>query len=607
MPVVQEHVDPELYHPALKTVFRGVVHPLSTPSVSIHQYRGIKYASVHARFRQSTLFTSYPPVTDATNYGPICPQPKDTNDCALFGIDKAAIPKQMFKQNEFQCLNMNITCPGDLQRHSRIPVMLWVHGGGDKGSGSKWVYDGASLVRKSAEMGRPVIVVTINYRLGLFGFAASSALREDNKAAGDDGVGNYGIRDQRRAMEWLHYFVDEFGGDPANIVLFGNGTGASDIVHHLLSSDNETRPLFRRAVIQSPLGIEPTLPDVSMAGARVTRIMAALGLTTVEQLRHVEPEYLARYGDFLRVVDDGVFLRRGWKSSIIPDEPRHTLIQQVKRLDSRSLSRSRVATPTLHLPSHSQPLIVGDCVCDADLWSETVSMWTSAAVVRRLKAICQSLTKANNLLRGYDISALTSEEEILDRVLDLVNDARVAWPTDCFVQAARRERSGHGVWRYVFDQEGPARGVAHHAADIMYLFDTVPLPSVPEAASYDRFCDSFSDSETEEEQEIYASVCDADMWCSATVDSYAYGRVRDTMQAKWIGFAYGENPWRSDHVFVFGPEGETGERSARIFDGRRRRHVWRNVLDPLGMQLVQKLGVELSRGPPITCNKLFRH
>ena len=66
-------------------------------------------------------------------------------------------------------------------------------------------------------------------------------------------------------------------------------------------------------------------------------------------------------------------------------------------------------------------------------------------------------------------------------MLELVNDARVAWPTECIAENAKREK--HGVWRYVFDQEGPTRGIPHHAADIMYLFDTVPLPAAATTAS----------------------------------------------------------------------------------------------------------------------------
>jgi len=85
----------------------------------------------------------------------------------------------------------------------------------------------------------------------------------------------------------------------------------------------------------------------------------------------------------------------------------------------------------------------------------------------------------------------------------------------------------------------------------------------------------------------------------AVVDEWAYVRVRDAIQERWISFAHGEAPWREDKVFVFGPEGETGERSSCIFEGRRRKAIWKQALEPLGMELVQKVGVELSRGPAL--------
>ena len=81
--------------------------------------------------------------------------------------------------------------------------------------------------------------------------------------------------------------------------------------------------------------------------------------------------------------------------------------------------------------------------------------------------------------------------------------------------------------------------------------------------------------------------------------SYAYARVRDAMQARWLAFAHGEAPWDEEKVYVFGPEGETGERSMSIFEGRRRARVWKEVFEPLGMQLVQKVGAELANGPAV--------
>ncbi|KAF8634829.1 hypothetical protein AX17_004080 [Amanita inopinata Kibby_2008] len=694
MPVVLKHPSdpvPKVHHVELETTFSGVEHPLSTPETRIYQYLGIKYASVPARFRQSKLWARYPLFTDASKYGPICPQINSSKSLeeALLGLSDDVIPKSNLQQDEFECLNLNITCPAGLTDQSRLPVMLWIHGGGDTGSGSSWLFDGGALVRKSMIIKKPMIVVNINFRIGLFGFGASNYLHEDNKVVGDEGVGNYGLRDQRKAMEWLHHFIGCFGGDPNNITVFGYCTGGADIICHLLSEENETHPLFHRAIVQSVV-LEPIVPDVSTAGWHLTRIMAALRVSTIEELRSIDANKLIMPGQTLWAVDDGTFFRKGWQDYLYnrkgeqqkhhaKDESLLRVFQQKprskSRLDlrppsrdrrSRSRSSQRPHTPQPGPQAHHfahQPLIIGDCSSDSLLWSLPISLWSPSGVVRRLRAVCQSLTKANSILRAYDITSYTPDVEIVDHVLDLVNDARIAWPTECIAQSAKRERGGQGVWRYVFDQESPSRGVAHHAADLMYLFDNVPLqnctrgpnvviqpnsppmaatptptmvptpeilkssltmtkspmspphitrgrhatPQLSQSCTFDeiRYDEDlhFDDSDSEGSLSFTRLDDDEFEWMQPTVDEWSYTRVRDAIQEKWIAFANGEVPWKEDKVFVFGPEGETGERSMSIFEGRRRKQVWQRALEPLGMHLVQKIGVELSRGPPISARQ----
>ncbi|KAJ7484432.1 Alpha/Beta hydrolase protein [Mycena latifolia] len=612
---VQSDAQPVLLHSGLGTAFYGIRHLDSTPETPIHQYRGIKYASIPGRFRQSHLLTTLPSKTDASRYGPICPQlQKKSFEEELFGLGREDVPQQVLEQNEFECLNLNITCPAGLTSQSRVPVMLWVHGGGDRGYGSSWIYDGGSIVRKSMLIERPVIVVTFNFRIGLFGFAASQSIRDDNKTAGDIGVGNYGLRDQRTAMEWIHRFIQEFGGDPNNVTVFGESSGAADILFHLLSKSNEHRPLFHRAIIQSAI-IDHNIPDVGSAGWHISRVMASLDVSTVEELRAVSSEKLAKNscGSTLRAVDDGHFFLPDWRTHFLPEEPapssRHHTPSGLKppnvgRPSSRSRSRTRAHS--VKRPIH-QPLIIGDTGSASLAWYLPASLWTSQAVVRRLNAICQCISKASLLLSSYDICVSTPDDEIVHRVLELIGDARVAWPTECVASRARSRMAGQGVWRYVFDQEAPA-GVAHKA-DLAYLFDNVPNPFPTSPASGSPaaldFCDSFDLDDDADEHDLKFDSDGEDEWMEPPVDEWAYTRVRDTMQERWIAFAHGEEPWKSDKVYVFGPEGEVGERSRQIFESRRRRAVWKDALEPLGMQLVQKVGLELSRGPPIKSGQKY--
>ncbi|KAI0777377.1 carboxylesterase [Trametes elegans] len=637
--------EPVVLHEELKTTFTGLIHPISTPDAPVHQYRGIKYASIPARFRQSKLCSSYPPQTDCARFGPICPQPKYKGvEEEMFGLTEDCIPNQAFRQSEFECLNLNITCPADSTPDSHYPVMLWIHGGANRGSGSNWITDAGPLVQKSIQIGKPVIIVAINYRLGLLGFAASPALLDDNKAAGSEGAGNYGLRDQRRAMEWVHRYIEPFGGNPNNVTLFGESTGAGDILCHMHSADNEIAPLFQRSIVQSAI-VELEVPNLHQVGWQMSKLMSALRVQSIDELRAVDPERLVGMGQNLRAVDDGVFFRKSWSGSLInlDDSAQHHHVEThlgdniVVELNShshhlkvphhlhdksRSHSRTRHPSPTSH-----QPVIIGDCGAESLLWSLPASLWSAAGAVKRIRAICQSLNKANVLLRAYDINSYTPADELPERLLDLINDTRFAWPTELIAQSLRAERGGHGVWRYVFDQESPSRGLPHHAVDLMYIFDNVPLPSLPAASPYDytepREDGYFYTPEFEEEGQCPlaksspsgSSICDMDTdaagydydadWAMPVVDDWTYARVRNAVQEAWLGFAHGQAPWREDKVYVFGPEGEVGERSLCIFQARRRTALWKEALEPLGMQLVQKLGSELCNGPPVDSRSYF--
>ncbi|TFY54861.1 hypothetical protein EVG20_g9537 [Dentipellis fragilis] len=385
-------------HRTLKTTFTGIEHALSTSDAPVHQYRGIKYASMPVRFRQSRLFTSYRPRTDATRFGPICPQPKGRPvEEELFGFSEDEYPLQNFKQIESECLNLNITCPAGLTSESALPVMIWIHGGGARGSGSQWLYDGGALVQSSIRMGKPVVLVTFNFRLGLLGFAAGPKLLEDNALAGDEGVGNYGLRDQQRAVEWVHRFIKDFGGDPDNITLFGASSGGADVLLHLVSRANAMSPMFQRAIVQSPL-IDCNVPDVSLAGSHLSRLMGTMHVSTVQELRCIDAAKLAHVHFVGRVVDDGVFFAPGGRELLFSCEVAHHSNHHHAAITNNSptshaalerhLADLHAIPKTLHshhhhTPVHThsppfiprQPLMIGDCGFESALHLRAASLW----------------------------------------------------------------------------------------------------------------------------------------------------------------------------------------------------------------------------------------
>ncbi len=137
------------------------------------------------------------------------------------------------------CLYLNLWTAAD--EGDRLPVMVWIHGGAlTRGSGSLPLYDGTALARKG------VVVVTVNYRLGAFGYLAHPAL----SAESDQGVsGNYGVLDQIFALQWVRDNIATFGGDPDRVTIFGESAGAWSV--NVLQASPLARGLFHRAIGQS--------------------------------------------------------------------------------------------------------------------------------------------------------------------------------------------------------------------------------------------------------------------------------------------------------------------------------------------------------------------
>ncbi len=193
-------------------------------------FRGIPYAQPPTgplRWRAPRPYPAWTTKRLALSFGPICMQAQPNGDA---GVGDEARSED--------CLTLNIWSPNI--RGRRLPVMVWLHGGGyTSGSGSAPLYSGAALAA------RGVVVVTLNYRLGHFGYFAHPELPSR------EGL-NFGLQDQRAALQWVRGNIAAFGGDPRNITLFGNSAGGESVLFHMTSP--ASRGLFHKAVVQSGLG-----------------------------------------------------------------------------------------------------------------------------------------------------------------------------------------------------------------------------------------------------------------------------------------------------------------------------------------------------------------
>jgi para-nitrobenzyl esterase len=234
------------------------------------EFRGVAYASPpvgEARFCGPTPVDPWTGERDATEFGTASFQATGGPMTHVFGAGDLPVGED--------CLTLNVWTPG--VDDSRRPVMVWIHGGAFRmGTGSSPMYDGTRLSRAG-----DLVVVGINYRLGLLGFSG----------AGGPGEANCGLLDQVAALEWVQREIARFGGDPDRVTVFGESAGAKSI--ECLLAMPAAEGLFHRAILQSTYA---TALDPDVAGRRARAIADELGAepTDVARLRAADLDVLAK-------------------------------------------------------------------------------------------------------------------------------------------------------------------------------------------------------------------------------------------------------------------------------------------------------------------------
>lgn len=179
------------------------------------------------------------------------------------------------------CLYLNVWTPAK-SSDEKLPVMMWIHGGAFlNGCGHKIEFDGEGFGKKG------IILVTINYRTGIFGFLAHPELTAESKHKVS---GNYGILDQIAALKWIRKNIQAFGGDPDNITVFGQSAGAKSV--EVLISSPLTRGMIRKAIMQSGGGINAIDSNLSLEEAeRIgVELCEALEASSIDELRNRSAE-----------------------------------------------------------------------------------------------------------------------------------------------------------------------------------------------------------------------------------------------------------------------------------------------------------------------------
>lgn len=273
----------------------GQVRGVETATAGVDLFKGIPYAAPPVgdlRWKAPQPVVPWMGILEADKFGPASIQPDrdHSGNPPAQGIDYV---KEFYQEGDpmrsEDCLYLNVWTPASGKTDAKLPVAFWIHGGAFMGGfGYEKEFDGEAFAR------RGVVLVTINYRLGVLGFMAHPALSKES----EHGVsGNYGLLDQIAALDWVRENIAQFGGDPDNITIFGQSAGAMSV--RCLVASPLTKGKIAKAIIQSGGGLEgidsdDTLADYEKIGEGV------FGNVTAEELRSLTTQQVQEaYGNWM--------------------------------------------------------------------------------------------------------------------------------------------------------------------------------------------------------------------------------------------------------------------------------------------------------------------
>ncbi len=427
----------------LVAVTGGLVQGTEAAVDGVVAFKGIPFAAPPVgglRWRPPAAVVPWDGVREAGEAGAICVQGGG----------------QGVEQSE-DCLFLNVWAPAETAEPR--PVLYWIHGGGyTGGSGSTSIYDGSTLAAEGA------VVVTVNYRLNVFGFLAHPALSAESPHGAS---GNYGLLDMVAGLEWVHDNIAAFGGDPGRVTIFGESAGGGAVMSVMLMP--QSRGLFDGAIAQSnwihgwDRPLEGDAGDLTPAEAQGTAVAAALGAGDLDPEAALAAMRAASAGDVLAAIGAGAgspFLRTGhvWAPNVdgwaIPDDP----------LAMYAEGRQ-----------HPVPLVVGMNGNEGSLMTRGFSMEGPEAFAAHVESVYPD-DFAADLVAHYDATT----ETVREGFDYLVHDLYFAGPVRAH---ARHQSAVAPVWMYHFTRVPPtpwgeALG-AHHAAELVYVFGTLTTSDVP--------------------------------------------------------------------------------------------------------------------------------
>jgi len=415
----------------------------------VHVYKGIPYAAPPVgehRWKAPEPISPWQGVRDCFEFGAACPHKIP----ALFGNIPEMAVRAPFSED---CLFLNVWTPAPEGRGSdKLPVLYWIHGGGFvMGAASQPLYDGEELARLGC------VVVSVNYRLGLFGFLAHPALSRESS---DKVSGNYGLLDQIEGLRWVKRNIAAFGGDPERVAIFGESAGAMSVLCLMTAPD--AKGLFHAAIAQSAAGMNlsrlheapPGQETAEQAGQRFIAACGLGGSADAAQMRQLDAKVLVQSaprepgpGAPLTLKPLALMLGPIVDGRLIPDDVNHVF----------AAGRE-----------HPVPMIVGNTKDEMSILLLGTRMPAdTTAYLRKLKDDFGDL--AEPIARTYPVE---DSKHIQSTVIKLTSD--LSFISESRTIARTHSSAGQKTFRYQFSR-GTKRGFlqslgAHHGAEISFVF-----------------------------------------------------------------------------------------------------------------------------------------
>ena len=413
-----------------------------TADEGVRVYRGIPFAAPPVgdlRWRPPQPVESWEGVRDASEF---------SSDCMQAPYGESSFYYRPARPTSEDCLCLNVWTASE--QEEKRPVMVWIHGGAlTRGSGAIGTYNGVSLARKG------VVLVTINYRLGPFGYLAHPELSgESDKGAS----GNYGVLDQIAALRWVQENIEQFGGDPDRVTIFGESAGSMSAC--ALMATPLSKGLFHRAIGESG-GLFSATPDLrkekfgqKSAEAIGAAFGEAMGEDSLAAMRGASAESIVE--SFSKGAGQRFRTRACVDGWVFPEE--------IRTIFAKGLQ-------------HDVPVIVGSNANEMSSLMPRASVPTTVEALRgRVESQYGELADA-----FYEIYPVTDDGSAVKAYLASARDRTFSWAMRTWARATANVSSN--AYLYHFTRVPPIPDSdyygAFHAAEIAYAFDNLATSDRP--------------------------------------------------------------------------------------------------------------------------------